>query len=248
MEHIASLSYGKDSLAMLEAIKILGLPLDRIVTAEVWATETVPAEFPEMVEFKKKADQIILDRYGIKVEHFRSKNTYDSSFHKIRTRGNHVGTIYGWPTAKGKWCLRDLKLDVLEKLDFPDTVKYLGIAADEPDRISRDYKNARLPLVEIGWDEAYCRKWCEENDLLSPIYTDSARGGCWFCHGQGLEQLRLLRKNHPELWKMMLLWDSESPVPFRSDWHTIHDLDRRFDLEDKGLVPLDRKFRWKMID
>ena len=169
MEHIASLSYGKDSLAMLEAIKILELPLDRIVTAEVWATETVPAEFPEMVEFKKKADQIILDRYGIRVEHFRSKNTYDSSFHRTYTRGKHIGEIYGFPCVKGAWCLRDLKLDVLTKLEFPNTVKYLGIAADEPKRIVRDYGNARLPLVEIGWDEAYCRKWCEENDLLSPI-------------------------------------------------------------------------------
>jgi hypothetical protein len=242
------LSYGKDSLAMLEAIKILGLPLDRIVTADVYATETVPAEFPEMVEFKQKADQIILNRYGIEVEHFRSKNTYDSVFHRISTKGNHVGIIYGFPTAMGKWCLRDLKLDVLTELDFPDTIKYLGIAADEPHRIKKDYGNSRLPLVEIGWDEAYCRKWCEENDLLSPIYTDSARGGCWFCHVQGLEQLRLLRKNHPELWKLMLLWDSESPVPFKSDGHTIHDFDKRFNYEDKGLVPLDRKFRWKMIN
>jgi 3'-phosphoadenosine 5'-phosphosulfate sulfotransferase (PAPS reductase)/FAD synthetase len=248
MEHIASLSYGKDSLAMLEAIKILGLPLDRIVTAEVWATETVPAEFPEMVEFKKKADQIILDRYGIQVEHFRSQNTYDSSFHRITGSGKTVGRIYGFPMVKGAWCLRDLKLDILLKFDSPDTVKYLGIAADEPKRIVRDYGNARLPLVEIGWDEAYCRKWCEENDLLSPIYTQGTRGGCWFCHNQPMDQLRLLRKNYPELWQMMLLWDSESPIPFRSDGHTIHDLDKRFDFEDKGLVPSDRKFRWKMIE
>ena len=34
-----------------------------------------------------------------------------------------------------------------------------------------------MPLVEIGWDEAYCRKWCDENELLSPIYTTATRGG-----------------------------------------------------------------------
>ena len=33
-EHILSLSYGKDSLACLGAIKHLGWPLDRIVTAD----------------------------------------------------------------------------------------------------------------------------------------------------------------------------------------------------------------------
>lgn len=64
-----SLSYGKDSLACLGAIEELGLPLDRIVHAEVWATETIPADLPPMVEFKAKADKIIKDRYGIEVEH-----------------------------------------------------------------------------------------------------------------------------------------------------------------------------------
>lgn len=68
-EHILSLSYGKDSLACLEAIKQLGLPLDRIIHAEVWATDTIPADLPPMVEFKKKADAIIKERYGIEVEH-----------------------------------------------------------------------------------------------------------------------------------------------------------------------------------
>lgn len=68
-EYVLSLSYGKDSLACLAAIKLLGYPLDRIVHAEVWATDTISADLPPMVEFKKKADQIILDRYGIAVEH-----------------------------------------------------------------------------------------------------------------------------------------------------------------------------------
>lgn len=68
-EYILSLSYGKNSLACLEAIRLLGYPLDRIVHAEVWATDTIPADLPPMVEFKRKADQMILDRYGITVEH-----------------------------------------------------------------------------------------------------------------------------------------------------------------------------------
>lgn len=58
-EHVLSLSYGKDSLACLGAIEQLGWPLDRIVHAEVWATDTIPADLPPMVEFKAKADRII---------------------------------------------------------------------------------------------------------------------------------------------------------------------------------------------
>ena len=66
---VACISYGKDSLAMLRAIKHLGLPLHRIVHTEVWATQTIPADLPPMVEFKEKADKIIEELYGIKVEH-----------------------------------------------------------------------------------------------------------------------------------------------------------------------------------
>lgn len=128
-------------------------------------------------------------------------------------------------------------------------MQYLGIAADEPERIKRHSRpGIILPLVDIGWDEAYSRKWCEENDLLSPIYTNAARGGCWFCHNQGVDQLRLLRKQYPELWEILLRWDWDSPVTFKPDGRTVHDYDLRFYAEDLGLVPTDRKFRWKVLE
>lgn len=82
MEHVLSLSYGKDSLACLGAIEELGWPLDRIVHAEVWATDDIPADLPPMVEFKAKADEIIKRRWGIEVEHIRKPQTYDELFYK----------------------------------------------------------------------------------------------------------------------------------------------------------------------
>lgn len=68
-QYVLSLSYGKDSLACLGAIEKLGWPLDRIVHAEIWATDTISADLPPMLEFKRKADAIIKERYGIEVEH-----------------------------------------------------------------------------------------------------------------------------------------------------------------------------------
>ena len=85
-QYILSLSYGKDSLACLEAIKLLGLPLDRIVHAEVWATDTIPADLPPMVDFKAKADKIILDRYGINVEHIYATREVE----RERERESHL--------------------------------------------------------------------------------------------------------------------------------------------------------------
>lgn len=66
--YVAMISYGKDSLAMLEAIKRLGYPLDRIVHTEVWATDTISADLPPMTKFKGAADKIIKNLYGIEVE------------------------------------------------------------------------------------------------------------------------------------------------------------------------------------
>lgn len=264
MQHILSLSYGKDSLACLGAIEELGWPLDRIVHAEVWATDTIPADLPTMIKFKKKADKIIKERWGIEVEHIYVEKdgvkwTYERNFYKkvlektLQARMSNenwfnrgISDIYGFPSRKGPWC---------NQLKFrgsvgwgSDVVTYAGIASDESERIDRWKGKLLMPLVEIEWDEAYCRKWCEENDLLSPIYTTATRGGCWFCHNQGVNQLRLLRKNYPDLWALMLKWDNDSPITFHADGHTVHDFDRRFALEDEGFIVPGEVFRWKMLD
>ena len=122
---VACISYGKDSLAMLRAIKHLGLPLHRIVHTEVWATQTISADLPPMVEFKKKADKIIKDLYGIEVEHIcatkkplnsqsvnveRERESYEDIFYHKLDKGNHIGNIKGFPCKIGEWC-KHLKYD-----------------------------------------------------------------------------------------------------------------------------------------
>ena len=130
-----------------------------------------------------------------------------------------------------------------------NTVYYIGIALDEPKRLARlNGETEMSPLAMIGWTEADCMQWCIENDLRSPLYDMSNRGGCWFCHNQSIDQLRLLRKNYPNLWELLLKWDKDSPITFKSDGHTVHDLDRRFEAEELGEVPTDKTFRWSMLD
>lgn len=258
---VLSLSYGKDSMACLGAIEELGWTLDRIITADVWATDTISADLPLMVEFKEYADKEILRRYGIEVEHFcarkvrgkESKKTYNDVFYRVRVKSKtRNGEIYGFPVqVHGNWCTGELKQTALREANrsIGDCVQYIGIAADEPNRFHNLSDVKLSPLVEIGWTESDCRKWCEKEGLLSPIYTQSARGGCWFCHNQGVGQLRLLRKQYPDLWALLLKWDSDSPVSFKADGHTVHDYDKRFRLEDDGfLSPDDKNFTWGMID
>lgn len=257
IDHILSLSYGKDSLACLGAIEELGWQLDRIVHVEVWATDTISADLPPMMEFKAKADAIIQEKYGITVEHIRGKWTYESHFYKEhfytggkqQTAFPEKNGIYGFPVRVGPWCNSRLKVSALSKAQKGAACIYIGIAADEPARFHNLTGNKKSPLIEAGWTEEQCRRWCESNGLLSPIYTDSARGGCWFCHNQSVGQLRLLRKNYPEYWAFLLKWDEDSPVSFHSDGHTVHDFDQRFHLEDEGFIyPDDKIFRWEMLN
>lgn len=148
---------------------------------------------------------------------------------------------------RGQWCLQQLKLPALNKIG-KHCVQYIGIAADEPNRFHNLTETKKSPIVEAGWDEAYCRQWCEENGLLSPIYTTATRGGCWFCHNQSVNQLRLLRKNYPELWAIMLKWDKDSPIAFHADGHTVHDFDRIFYMEDIHAINPGEPFRWAVLD
>ena len=164
------------------------------------------------------------------------------------------GSIYGFPISSPRGGIgvpqsrREFSALPHSQGAITNTVSYLGIAADEPLRIEKHKDKAIMPLTIIGWDEAYCWQWCEDNLLLAPTYSDSLRGGCWFCHNQSVGQLRLLRKKYPEYWQLLLKWDNDSPVTFKPDGHTVHDFEKRFAAEDKGLiVPGDSRFRWKQV-
>lgn len=98
-EYIARISYGKDSLKMLEVIHSRGLPLDRITTTDVWATDTISANLPPMDAFKAKMDQRIWELYHIEVEHLcarnkdGSKKTYEQMFYHVPVRRSQIGQV-----------------------------------------------------------------------------------------------------------------------------------------------------------
>ena len=254
MSYVASISYGKDSLKMLDVIKTRELQLDRIITFDVWATDTIPAELPEVTEFKKRMDGYIKEKYGIEVEHFCAtdqngeKITYEKIFYSTFKKGTMVGEMYGFPHRLGAWCNSRLKMKARSQGVENGDVSYVGIAYDEKKRHKIINEKAVAPLVDFGIDEDLCGLHCKYEGILSPTYDYSHRDGCWFCHNQCIDELRNLRKKHPQLWALLLKWDKDSRTPFRADGHTVHDYDKRFYLEDEGLIPPDKPFRWDMLD
>lgn len=255
METILSYSYGKDSGACFGACQELGIKIDRVVTVDLWATPDIPADLPPVIEFKKHADEIIKKRFNLTVEHINCTSwngikkdnvTYFDCFSKLLTRGKRPGTINGFPMIKGGWCVK-MKTNAMRNI--PDGLQILGIASDEYKRIERHSKRESilLPLVELGWSENDCFNWCLKNDLLSPTYNTSSRGGCWFCHNQSIDQLRQLYNNYPDLWSLLLSWDKLSPISFKPGL-TVADFDKRFYLENNHHFDFEDNFRWSFCD
>lgn len=259
MEHIYFTIHGKDSTAGLHvAIDILHWPVDRVIHSVFWATDDIPGVSPEMLDFKVRIEEEIRRRWGLKVETPPARISFERGFYSpYQSRSGKNGTIRGWPLLKGSWCARDLKQ--FTYVPPANEVHYIGIAADEPKRFKQLKGRKRSPLVEAGWTEAMCYDWCKREGLLAPTYEHAARDGCWFCPKQGVNQLRKLYHTRPDLWALMLKWDTDSPVTFRAGvvdketgekipGKTVHDYDRRFRAEDAGAVPRDRKFRWAMLN
>jgi hypothetical protein len=106
--------------------------------------------------------------------------TFEKLFYHVRTKGKRKGEIAGFPFVGVPECNGALKRPAIKQIEKirEAVIQYIGIAADEPNRFHNLTETKLSPLVEIGWTEADARRWCEENGLLSPIYTQSARGGC----------------------------------------------------------------------
>lgn len=120
------------------------------------------------------------------------------------------------------------------------------LCARNPDGSKKTYEQMFYHIPKRK--EGLCGLYCQYGDMLSPSYETSCRDGCWFCHNQGVDQLRLLRKNYPDRWALLLKWDKDSITTFHPDGHTVHDFDYRFQCEDEGLLPKDKAFRWAMLD
>lgn len=110
-----------------------------------------------------------------------------------------------------------------------NVIHYIGIAADESDRI----RDKRYPLVEWGWTEADCLKYCYEKGFdFGGLYKIFHRVSCWCCPLQSLEELRQLRKHFPELWKQLEEWQLKTWRKFRADF-SVQELEIRFQLEEE---------------
>ena len=230
MKYVASLSFGKDSMAMIIKIKELGLPLDEVIYVDIMFDDDTSGETPEMASFISKAEKILKEKFDIEVTHLRGV-TFKEQFYKIKQRGKHVGDNYGFPYTIGAWCNDRLKMQPIKEYmrkQKEQVIQYVGIAYDEPERYERlNHETHIAPLYDLKITEKEAMEICEKYDLLSPIYKTSFRGGCWFCPKQRLSQLKWLYQEHNDLWNILKDMEKDSFNTFRPNT-TLKDLEERF--------------------
>ena len=114
----------------------------------------------------------------------------------------------------------------------------MGLAADEQYRLDRQNNqdsNFKHPLVEWGWDEKTCLKYCYDLGFdWEGLYEIFDRVSCWCCPLQSLESLRKLRKHFPNLWEELKDMDKRTWRQFRADF-SVQQLEIRFQFEEERL-------------
>lgn len=210
-ENIVGLSGGKDSMATCIMLAYYDIPF-RTVTAEVWWKEGVTGENPYHYDFLHEKAIPKLQSWGVECDLVRSKITaYEYMTTPISKSSKHperIGKLRGFPLCGRCGIQRDCKTRPCEKYYKQRATPYnviTGIAVDEEDRIYSNAANGRISILEmLGVTETETFPICKKEELLSPVYTFSDRGGCWFCHNQKIQELELLYREFPHLWEELM--------------------------------------------
>jgi len=219
-KYVASVSFGKDSAAMVLMLIEKKYPLDEVVFYDTGM------EFEAIYHVR---DQIlpILEQHGIKYVELKPERPfmYDMLEKPVHSKqkGDHFG--YGWCGGLCRWGTRD-KLNALDRYARDnDAIVYIGIAADEPKRLERmeDYK--RAPLDEWGIIESEALQYCwnhgihwMENGI--DLYTILDRVSCWCCCNKNQKELHNIWLNLPDYWERLIQLQDKLERPmkrFRTD-------------------------------
>ena len=210
IRYISFCSGGKDSVAMTELLIIKKMRLDEIVFVEV------EKEFPQ----EKQHRDLLIKRWralGYNCVVIKSEDTFDWWFYGSLTRGKKKGMLRGFPlTVYSCYWTREAKVKVIEKylktMKEP-SISYVGYTINEKSNKRKAIKERYLageksdkiyPLIDWSMTEEDCRRFCQENDILNPLYNYFNRLGCYLCPKQNKASLISLKENFPDQWKELI--------------------------------------------
>lgn len=245
MRHIANVSWGRDSLAMLIFIIENHLPLDEVVT------------YDGGMEFKaiyNNRDKMLyyLKQKGIKYTELKPKRPflYDMLERPKTKRNGDVVCGDGWCGGPCRW-------GTIEKIrTLDDYCKgshiYIGLAANEVRRLKNLEEHKSSPIAEAGMTEEdcleYCRargwNWNEETPATESGYIDLYdildRVSCWCCKNKNRKELKNIYIYLPHYWQRLKELQSKIPAPMKAfcnrqygEYGNIFDMEKVFEKEIK---------------
>ena len=235
--HIASCSFGKDSIATILIALENDEPLDKVVFSEVMYDKKrgISGEHPEHIKWVYDVAIPKLESMGIKVDVIRHPDRdYLYYFHHRRTRGKQAGKKNGFPLG-GMCDINKLKLvpirEYAKQFADYDIIWYIGIAKDESKRLERLNPNKVSLLEKYGYTEDMAKAKAEEYGLLSPIYNHLNRTGCWFCPNTNMVSFARFRKEYPSLWQELMELGKDTETCTRNFRYSmpIEEVNKRLD-------------------
>ena len=240
MKFIASISFGKDSLAMLLKLLELNYPLDEVVYFDIGV------EFQSITNNAAKMKAILADK-GIKFTILEPKEPfiYCMCEKPVKKANGTIQSGYKWCGGCVRWGTT-LKLDAIKKNNakYGDEmiVEYVGVASDERQRINRERHGNRIkiyPLVEWEMTEKDCLEYCyskgwhwSENGY--ELYDLLDRVSCKYCKNKNLKELRNIYHFMPDVWQELKDLQDKVKMPYK-DGKTIHDIEMRFITEENQM-------------
>lgn len=232
-KYIASVSFGKDSLAMLLLILEKNKPLNEVIFYNTGM------EFQAIYNIRDTVVRLLKEK-GIKYTELKPKLPFEYvMFEKpVKHRNGTISKGYSWCGGRCRWGTTEKNTIIKKYLkeNYNDAYKeYVGIAYDEPNRIKDDNKKIYL-LYDLKYTEKDCLRYCyskgyswEEDGI--DLYSILDRVSCWCCANKNLKELRAYYKYLPTYWNKLKELQSKTERPFRNNKESIFDLEERFKKE-----------------
>ena len=227
MKYFASISFGKDSLAMLLRLIEENKPLDEVVFNDKGM------EFECIYNLRNKILPL-LEAHNIKYTELKPKQTFlYTMFEKpVKKRNGTTGKGYSWCGGRCRWGTTE-KLKAIEKY-CKGNYEYVGIAYDEQNRLSKERKaNKLFPLAEWKMTEKDCLEYCynkgyDWNEDGIELYSILDRVSCWCCCNKNLKELENYYKYLPKYWNKLKELQSKTDRPMKYNKYTVFDLEKKF--------------------
>lgn len=227
MKYIASVSFGKDSLAMLLLLIERKWPLNEVVFYDTGM------EFSAIYHIKDKIKPM-LDNLGIKFTELKPSMPFTDKMYNYWHKAKD-GTLkwgYGWCGGLCRWGTTE-KLTALNKY-CKGATQYVGIAADETKRLERLKIEGKIsPLSQMGFTEKMCLNYCrsrgfnwKEGDI--DLYDILSRVSCWCCRNKNLKELKNYKEYLPNYYKRLKALEIVIGEPMKKPY----TLKERFDKND----------------